>query len=362
MAKAEFQFQYQQIAGELKAQILHGDVASDGRLPSERELVHRFQVQRNTIRQALALLEREGHISTQGRKGSFVSGPQPTPGQRTFIVNLHQGSGPNLTSLVEGLAYTLDQAGGRLQRRYTDPTSETGLDLIPDVEDIPPNTAGMVVWPHYPIDAEKLAKLAQCLPLVLVDRRVPGVFADCIRFDDISGGEMVTEHLLSLGHRRIAFLTDEVFAETVQGRWHGYVLAHDRRKLRVEPRLSLLFQEFDLPQFAHAMRYVLSDPESRPTAVVCSNDVVAFTLLRFLHDEGVRVPDDIAITGYGNGIPDYAEAMTLTTIDQPFYEAGKIAGRILLERAGQTASQRLQKPYDIAIPVSLVARGSSGAG
>lgn len=359
MTKPPFQFQYQQIASELKSQILQGDIASDGRLPSERQLGLRFQVQRNTIRQALAQLEREGHIATEDRKGSFVRVPSTPRTPKEFLVNLHYGSGPNLTSLVEGLSDALDQAGCRLSRRHTDPTSDTSLDLIPDVDEIPSTIAGMVVWPHYPIDSEKLAKLSRRLPLVLVDRRAPGVNADCIRFDDMAGGEMVTEHLLSQGHRRIAFLTDEVFAETVQSRWHGYVLAHERRRIQVEPRLSLLFQEFDTARFNHTMRYVLADSATSPTAIVCSNDVVAFTLLRFLHEEGLRVPEDIAITGYGNGIPDYAEAMTLTTVDQPFYEAGRMAGRILLERAGQSAAARSHSPYDIAIPVSLVVRGSS---
>jgi DNA-binding LacI/PurR family transcriptional regulator len=171
---------------------------------------------------------------------------------------------------------------------------------------------------------------------------------------------MVAEHLLAAGHRKIAFVSDEVFAETVQNRWRGYVLALEASNIPIDPRLSLFFHGIDAPFFSMALRHLLGMGKDAPTAIVCSNDVVAFSLIRFLHDEGVRVPDDLAVTGYGNMLPDYMNAMDLTSVDQPFFELGRAAAKILVDRVGQVPAEWARAPHDIEIPVKLIVRGSSG--
>jgi DNA-binding LacI/PurR family transcriptional regulator len=198
--------------------------------------------------------------------------------------------------------------------------------------------------------------------VVLVDQRIMGVSADSVRCDDVAGGKMLTEHLLELGHRRIAFLTDEVFAETVQSRWQGYALAHEEAGIICDPRLSLLYQFISAEIFEPTMRRLWENPDVRPTAIVCSNDVVAFLLLRYLHGEGIRVPEDVAVTGYGNSMPDYTAAVSLTTVDQPFSDVGREAARLLCERARQTPSEWLRSPQDVVLPVRLVVRGSTASG
>jgi DNA-binding LacI/PurR family transcriptional regulator len=186
-----------------------------------------------------------------------------------------------------------------------------------------------------------------------------GVTTDSVRFDDVSGGKMVTRHLMEMGHTRIAFLTDEVFAETVQARWQGYALAHEEAGVFCDPKLSLLYQFIDADTFQITMRRLAALGDARPTAVVCSNDVVAFYLLRFLHAEGMRVPEDMAVTGYGDSMPEYTHAISLTTVDQRFFDAGCEAARILCRRIQQPSAHRLQSPQDTVLPVRLVARGST---
>ncbi|MGV3613758.1 MAG: GntR family transcriptional regulator [Fimbriimonas sp.] len=362
MPRSEHLFQYQEIARVLRQQILRGDFRSDGRLPSERALVEVFGVQRNTVRQALALLEQEGHISTEGKRGSFVRQPEAVTRRNVFLMNVHAGASPNLSRLAEGFGEISTRAGFVVRRFNTHPPQGAALDPLPDFERLGNETAGILLWPQNPTDSEALSALNAKLPLVLVDRRVLGVSADCVRFDDVAGGRMVTQHLLDHGHRRIAFLTDDVFAETVQHRWHGYALALEGEGVPVDPRLSLFYYGIHEPFFSTAMRTLLGLGADRPTAIICSNDIVAFALLRFLRDEGVRVPDDVAVTGYGNTIPDYVEAMELTSVDQPFYELGQAAATTLLERLGQSTPERLAAPRDLTIPVRLVVRRSSAPG
>lgn len=360
MARANSLFQYQEIARELREQILRGEYRAEGRLPSERMLVLRFQVQRNTVRQALAVLEQEGHISTEGKRGSFVRDVEPKVARSVFLMNIHGGSSPMLTQLTDGFGDVSGRAGFSVRRFNTHPPEGAALDPLPDIAKLGRDTAGIMLWPQNPTDAEALSRLNAHLPLVLVDRRVLGVSVDCVRFDDVAGGRMVAEHLLQQGHRRIAFLTDDVFAETVQHRWHGYALALETAGVPVDSRLSLFFFGIHEPFFTTGLRILLALGKDAPTAVICSNDLVAFMLLRFLRDEGVRVPDDVAVTGYGNAMPDYGEAMALTSVNQPFEELGRRAATTLLERFGQSVDDRLRESRDITIPVSLVVRKSSG--
>lgn len=361
MARSRTLFQYQEIARELREQIVRGDFGANGRLPSERALVTRFQVQRNTIRQALSLLEQEGHIATEGKRGSFIREVDPRVTRSVFLMNIHGGSSPMLTQLTDGFGDVSGRAGYSVRRFNTHPPEGAALDPVPEVGKIGKDTAGVVLWPQNPTNSDALARLNAHVPLVLVDRRVLGVSVDCVRFDDVAGGRMVTEHLLEQGHRRIAFLTDDVFAETVQHRWHGYALALEAAGVPVDPRLSLFYLGIHEPFFSLAMRALLALGKDAPTAVICSNDLVAFVLLRFLRDEGVRVPDDMAVTGYGNAMPDYGEAMALTSVNQPFDELGRRAASTLLERVGQSADERLRESRDITIPVRLVVRKSSAS-
>jgi GntR family transcriptional regulator of arabinose operon len=359
MPPAQRLFRYQEIAMEIRRRILRGDFREGGRLPSERALVQSFGVQRNTIRQALTLLEEEGHISIEDKRGAFVRLARPDSGRTVFLLNIHAGSSPNLSRMTEGFSDVAARAGYSLRRFNTHPPEGAALDPLPDADKLADDIAGVMLWPQNPTNPEAVIRLNARIPLVLVDRRVLGAAVDCVRFDDVAGGKAVAEHLLEQGHRRIAFLTDDVFAETVQHRWHGYALAHEAWSVPIDPRLSVFCHGFHEPFFSTTLRLLLGLGRESPTAIICSNDLVAFMLLRFLRDEGVRVPDDVAVTGYGNTMPDYAEAMALTSVDQPFYEMGQTAATMLLERVGQAFEDRLRDVRDVTIPVRLIERQSS---
>lgn len=351
-------YRYREIAQELRAGIARGEFHLTGRLPSERRLGERFSVQRNTIRQALTLLEREGHIAIHNKRGAFLRTTE-TPIRDTLLLTLPLGDSPQLNQLSEGVARGARLAGFHLRRADSHHAEGAMLDPVPDPAGLPSNAAGMILWPQNPTDEQALARLNEALPLVLVDRRVLGVSADSVRFDDVAGGRVVTEHLLGAGHRRIAFLTDDVLAETVQHRWQGYVSAHEAAGVPLVPSFSLFLNGIHEPFFSVVLRHML-DRADAPTAFVCSNDVVAFRLLHSLQAEGLRVPDDIAVTGYGNTMPDYLNAMGLTSVEQSFNELGRTAANLLVDRLGASADERSSRPRHVTIPVSLVPRKSSG--
>lgn len=361
---------YEQIADEIRAAILRGAYAPDGRLPSERRLVRAHNAQRNTVRQALGLLEREGRIASVGKSGWFVSEEsvappeRPATGGRTILVTFRRHESAASDTIANELSRTLAPRGMQVLRYDTasrHPSSHPAMDPDLTAQEIADLGAdGVVMWPHGPVDARLLARIQATVPLVLVDRRVFGFESDSVRFDDLSGGRMVTEHLLAQGHRRIAFLGDEPFVESVQARWNGYRQALEEAGLVPDDNLTLLTQGQPAPIFTESLRLLLRGPIEPPTAVICSNDGVASELLLLLRAEGLRVPEDVAVTGFGNLRPSYLDLMGLTTLDQSFGELGHAAGSLLNDRLDEPHSGRGGPYREILLPMRLIVRASSG--
>ena len=362
---------YEQIAGEIRAAILRGAYALDGRLPSERRLVRAHGAQRNTVRQALGLLEREGRIVSVGKSGWFVAeGAEASPpttvgtGSRALLVTFRRHESASTDIIAHELSRVLAPKGMQVlrydsvARHSSDPLAASPGLTAEELAGL--RAAGVVMWPHGPVDARLLARVQAAVPLVLVDRRAFGFASDSVRFDDVGGGRLVTEHLLAQGHRRIAFVGDEPFVESVQGRWNGYRRALEAAGVAPDDNLTVFTQGQCEPTFSATLRLLLRGPSPAPTAVVCSNDAVASRLLLLLREEGSRVPEDVAVTGFGDERPSYLDLIGLTTVAQSFAELGHAAGGLLLERLAQSPARRGDDPREILLPMRLVVRASSG--
>ena len=359
-------FRYQEIAADLREQIRRGKFAGNTRLPPEREMMARYGVQRNTIRQALTLLQTEGWLQVRPRSGAFAvsqggAGAQPAAAPVAegiiLVINAWNHSSTALDRILVGLSHATTDTAFAIQRFNSQPRPPDSLHLLPSPDYLAANrVVGAILWAQNPTDLGDLTRLRDSIPLILIDRRVVGFETDCVRFEDRTGGQLITRHLIERGHTRIGFMGDEPFAETVQERWHGYALAMEEAGLGAD--LSpFAFQGIREPLFANYMRVFLAGAGRPLTAVVCSNDITALTLLRFLRAEGRSVPDDVAVTGYGNLLSDYLDALDLTTVEQPFEEAGRAAGRLLCKRLDGTAGAAGYE--QISLPVHVIARNSS---
>ena len=354
-------FRYEEIADELREQIGQGAFDRQ-KLPSERILMTRYGVHRNTVRNALAVLEGEGRISRSSKRGSFIN-PAPLAMNAcvtgTVLVISHWNDvSTALENLLHGLTQSLSQSP--LSLLYFDSRPRQGrsrYELPTNDYLIANDVRGIVLWPQSPADVQALNRLRDFAPLILVDRQIPGFETNSVVFDDFAGSRAITKHLLELGHRRIGFLTDEVFAETVQQRWRGYAQALESHSIMVDPTCNGLFQGIYDPPYAAQMRLLLEGGGQPLTAVVCANDTVALDLMHLLRREGSRVPEEVAITGFGNLLPNSMEALQLTTVLQPFKEAGEAVGKILLAQVNEPNTAVFQH---ISIPVQLVLRASSG--
>jgi DNA-binding LacI/PurR family transcriptional regulator len=191
--------------------------------------------------------------------------------------------------------------------------------------------------------------------------RVPTVLIDsshsqlcCVAADDIEGGRIATRHLVALGHRRIAYLSDLLdtpFHPAMQLRHTGYcqVLAENKIPYRPEYVIEGLRGRTNAKALAKKL-LSLAEP---PTAIFAASDTQAFGVLDAAKELDLRVPEQLSVIGYDN-IRD-SGYYNLTTIDQSLYESGAAGGQMLLD----LLTGDLQPPCTESIEVSLLQRDTT---
>lgn len=198
--------------------------------------------------------------------------------------------------------------------------------------------------------------LAQAgIPLVLVDGELPGGEVPSVAVDDIEGGHLAAAHLLSLGHRRLAFVGGPLTIRQVADRLEGA-----RRALAEVPEATLeVIEQGALTVLAGrdaGERIAQCPAAERPDAVFCANDLLAVGVLQGTAILGeVRVPADVAIIGYDD--IDFAQStvVPLTSIRQPAREIGATAVELLLERLADPDA----RPRHVRFRPKLVVRAST---
>jgi DNA-binding LacI/PurR family transcriptional regulator len=190
----------------------------------------------------------------------------------------------------------------------------------------------LIVFAVSRLDADNdLLSAAQAagMPVVAINRSLP---ADCplstVWFDHRGGGRLATEHLLALGHRRIAHIAGPPHRLTGVQRRQGYEDALTAAGLAPQPSL-IAAGDYSFESGERVMRQLWRE---RPTAVFVAGDVMALGALRALSRLGVCVPDDISLVAFGD--PDSIRFATpaITTIDLPVVAAGQVAVELAMQR------------------------------
>jgi LacI family transcriptional regulator len=187
-------------------------------------------------------------------------------------------------------------------------------------------------------------------PIVAIDPHTGQSGLPTIDSDNLRGGQLATEHLLELGHRRIAMLTGRPDLQSAQLREQGYRQALAAAGVRAEEELILL-GDYDPEISVQRARQLLTAPEP-PTAVFAANDMSAIATIEAATGLGWRVPGDLSVVGFDN-IPESALCSPpLTTVNQPIRQMGEQAIQLLLQLLRGQASETIH----ITLPTNLVVR------
>jgi DNA-binding LacI/PurR family transcriptional regulator len=213
---------------------------------------------------------------------------------------------------------------------------------------------GVIVVSFSPRDQDVLRIRQSAVPTVLIDAYHRGL--PRIVVDDVAGGKLAVQHLLDLGHRRIAFLGDMPrgpFGFSSSRLRHQGV----RKRLRDAglslPEAYVRVGEHSRPLAREFAGELLSLPVP-PTAIVCASDTQALGALAAARELGRRVPEDVSIVGYDD--IEIAGLLGLTTVRQPLFESGVRGSQWLLELMDGTRPSDLREGLDL----ELVIRTSTG--
>jgi LacI family transcriptional regulator len=256
-----------------------------------------------------------------------------------FSTELLKGAGDAIRG--SGFELVVYSAGGRAvdhegwERRYLSRLSGTLVDgtvlVTPTVVDV-----------HYGA------------PVVAVDPHTGPSHLPTIDSDNLHGARLATEHLLSLGHRRIAMIAGRRDLQSAQLREQGYRQALEVAGVPVDDDL-IQVGSYD-PAFSLKPARQLLTRDDRPTAVFAANDLSALATLETADELGLRVPEDLSVVGFDN-IPESALAKPpLTTVEQPIRQMGyrAIETLIALIRGEDPESMH------VTLATSLVVRQSTG--
>lgn len=184
-------------------------------------------------------------------------------------------------------------------------------------------------------DLARLEEISgQGTPVVLLDYPPGDVDLCAVGVDHCRGGRLTGDHLLELGHRRIAFLATSITVKAVEERRQGLREALQGAGLDLGRSLvDIDMRPANLVDAADAAIDRLMLMQDPVTAIVCMNDMVALGVLRGLGRHGVRVPDEMSVVGYDDIA--FASHLTpaLTTVRQPTHQLGCVAAELLLEEA-----------------------------
>jgi DNA-binding LacI/PurR family transcriptional regulator len=177
---------------------------------------------------------------------------------------------------------------------------------------------------------------------------VPSVSAD-----NRDGARRLTEYLLDRGHTRVAFTAALTAWPMIEERHSGYVDAHRARGIEPPRELQLFRGRWD-PQSGEEMANALLSLAEPPTAIMGGNDLLALGVMRAVRAAGLKIPDDIAVTGFNDFNFSAFVDPPLTTVAIPAYEMGAASATILIDRVEgkETESRR-------TFPVELVLRESA---
>jgi LacI family transcriptional regulator len=289
---------------------------------------------------------------------------QPNPAARALVTGRSFTIGLVVPDLVhsffaevaKGLSSVLREQGYRLliSTSEEDPVLERG-----EIDDLLGRRVDALIVASTQLTVESFRRIEQReMPYVLIDRSFLGLPANFVGVDDEEVGRLATEHLISIGRRRIAHIRGPEVS-TAMGRLEGY-------------RRTLALHNLDAPAAyvvsgrtidnagdvsgQESMTHLLAlDPQ--PDAIFCYNDPTAMGALRAILESGLRVPEDVAVIGCGNVYYAHLLRVPLSSIDQDSTGIGEHAAKLALSLVESKGTPT--RPKSALLQPKLVARAST---
>ncbi|TFE27531.1 GntR family transcriptional regulator [Cohnella luojiensis] len=368
---------YQKIQEYIRGQIDSDGLKAGDRIPTEKELMERFNVSKITVVNALSGLANKKIINRVPGRGSFVNGDQSQlrkspdvpnaeqseTGAQTRIIGLVMPSIYDYFAirLIEGVQKALGEKGYRSMILLSGGVVEKEKEAIKTLKEI--GVEGLLI---FPVDEEQyneeiLNMKFAGFPFVLIDRYLPGVETNYIAADGRKGTSLAVDHLWELGHREIAICSDSPLQTvTVQERIEGYMNALKNKGALINP--AHIITDFRVGSLKDAQshplyRYIRN---KMATAYISLNGRLGVQIYQMARQAGLSVPEDLSIISFDDPTSIVEEFSFFSHIKQFEFEMGCRAAEKLLEIIQGGADQNVKYSKTLLEP-ELVVRQTTGS-
>ncbi|HLA96299.1 MAG TPA: LacI family DNA-binding transcriptional regulator [Pyrinomonadaceae bacterium] len=289
--------------------------------------------------------------------------------QRTETVGLVLGdiSNPYSTELANAVRESLSFRGYNLFICISEHSAKEDITAFDSLVDH--NVDGIIVATRSNKEGdERLVEIADSsVPVVIVGRDFHHDSVDSIAADNFTGGYEATQHLIDLGHERIAFIGAAFENRGSLKRLQGYLSALAKHGISIDERLITGRKESvsEVPGYStekigyEGMKRLLSLP-NRPTAIFARNDFTAVGAMTAIKEAGLSIPQDIAVVGFDDTPLAVHTLPPLTTVRQPMRLQGQLAAEMLLRRISGTETLETENRVlecELIVRESTVAQG-----
>ena len=325
---------YNQIEEDIKQLILSEEIKPKEKIPSENTLARQYGVSRQTVRKAIEVLENEGYVYAVHGSGTYCSDASMFKKEsKDIAVVMTYLSDYIFPKVISGIDSVLAENGYSIILKNTNNSRSREIKCLEEL--IQKNIDGIIIEPsksnvfckHREL-YDKLDKYG--IPYVFIQGEY-SIMEDKphVLMDDEKGAYLLTDYLIGLGHRNILgiFKSDDTQG---QNRHKGYAKALAEAGIAYDPENVIWFYTEDraVHPYVNLQEMIL---RGRPIdAIVAYNDQTAFHLIKAIREIGLRVPQDISITGYDNSQMPGNTGINLTTVTHPQEELGRIAADMLL--------------------------------
>ncbi len=296
------------------------------KLPGERVLADKLSVSYMTVRKAIAELVEDGILLKKGTRGTFISdklNQSKATGNIGFFLDgeIKEGiSSPYYSLVFKALEKEVSKHGFNLL-------------LFSDFADLnplkSPKKVDALVVCSFPRIEHNVQEIKRYLPIVLLDNIASDKSIPSVTIDNFNSCSNSGEYLISLGHRRIGFISGLLDSDICKDRLLGYKNALSKHGIKIDE--ALVFKgdySYESGELA-GKHFVAQNPP--PTAILCANDSMAIGAMKVIREHGLRIPEDISIIGFDDVLVSSKVFPALTTSAAPVREMARIAVEIILD-------------------------------
>lgn len=262
---------------------------------------------------------------------------------------------PFFTKVARGAEDKARQLGYRLLLSNSDENLEKESEYVTML--ISAGVDGVIFAPANDRSKKHLRTLIKYrIPFVLIDRSIDGIESDLVLGNNREGTRLLMEHLIEQGHRSIALISGPADVSTARERQQAYEEALKLADLPVNQEL-MVKSHYKQNDARSAVEDLLKLPKKeRPTAIFAANNFIAISAIQALREQGIHVPNDMAVVCFDDLEPASQLNPFLTVAAQPAYNFGSIGTQLLIERIEGTAPPEYRK---VVLPPELIIRQSS---